>query len=62
LLPVLAFPTLFPLLMTVVPASLAALEGGSAWDGAAEDLRVMIAFAGTVITGSVLLFDYIWED
>lgn len=62
LLPVLAFPTLFPLLMTVVPASVAALEGGGGWAAAAGDIRVMVAFAGTVITGSVLLFDYIWED
>lgn len=62
LLPVLAFPILFPLLMTVVPASVAALEGGGSWAAAAGDIRVIVAFGGTIITGAILLFDYIWED
>ncbi|MFT5516234.1 MAG: heme exporter protein B [Rhodothermales bacterium] len=62
LLPVLLFPLLFPLLMTIVPAAREALEGGGGWEGAYGHLRVMVAFAGTMITGAVLLFDYVWED
>ncbi len=62
LLPVLAFPMLFPLLMTLVPAALSALEGGGGWDEAWGSLRVMVAFAGVVITAAVLLFDYVWEE
>ncbi|MBO6575384.1 MAG: heme exporter protein CcmB [Rhodothermales bacterium] len=62
LLPVLLFPLLFPLLLTVVSASAAALEGGGGWSGAAGGLRIIVAFSGVVITGAVLLFEYIWED
>lgn len=62
LLPVLAFPVLFPLLLTIVPAARAALDGGGGFEAAAGDLRVIVAFAGTLITGAVMLFDYIWED
>ena len=62
LLPVLLFPILVPLLMCVTTASRHALQGGRGWEDAGEELTTLIAFAGVVITASVLLFDFIWND
>jgi heme exporter protein B len=62
LLPVLLFPILVPLLMSVVTASRHALDGGLGWSGAGEELTTLIGFAGVVITASVLLFDFVWND
>ena len=62
LLPVLLFPILVPLLMSVVTASRHALEGGSGWSAAADELTTLFAFGGVIITASVLLFDHVWND
>ena len=62
LLPVLLFPILIPLLISVVHATQIALDENSTWNEASEDLKVLIGFAGVTITSSVLLFDYIWND
>lgn len=62
LLPVLLFPVLVPLLMSVVTASRHALEGGNGWNAAADELTTLFAFGGVIITASVLLFDYVWND
>jgi len=62
LLPVLLFPLLVPLLMSVVSATRHALVGETAWQLAADELTTLVAFAGVVITASVLLFDYVWKD
>lgn len=62
LLPVLAFPVLVPLLMSVVSGTRHALLGEAAWIMAADELTTLVAFAGVVITASVLLFDYVWND
>jgi len=62
LLPVLLFPMLIPLLLSVVRASTHALEGGLGWPGAQIELTTMAAFAGVVITASFLLFEYVWTD
>ena len=62
LLPVLLFPLLIPLLVSVVHATQTALDINSNWEAASEDLKVLIGFAGVTITSSVLLFDYIWND
>lgn len=62
LLAVLLFPMLIPQLMSVVRASQSALSGGLGWAGAESDLVTMAAFAGTVITASFLLFEYVWMD
>lgn len=62
LLPVLLFPILVPLLMSVVAASRHALTGGADWNAVGEELTTLIAFAGVVITAAVLLFDYVWND
>ncbi len=62
LLPVLLFPLLVPLLLSVVSATRAALPGGAGWAGAQDELLTLVGFAGVVITASVLLFDYVWND
>lgn len=62
LLPVLLFPILMPLLLSVVTASRHALSGGRGWSAAADELTTLFAFGGVVITASVLLFDYVWND
>lgn len=58
---VLAFPILVPLLLTVVSLTRSALLGGI-WNTAAQELLSLTGYAGVVITGSLLLFDYVWED
>ncbi len=65
LLPVLAFPLLVPLLLTVVRVTQRALLLGAAagpWAASLDDLVTLGAYAGVVITASVLLFDYVWND
>ncbi|PSQ80809.1 MAG: heme ABC transporter permease CcmB [Bacteroidetes bacterium QS_8_68_15] len=61
LLTVLLFPLLAPLLASVVSASQKALAGAS-FTAAGEELLTLVGFAGTAITASVLLFDYVWEE
>ena len=65
LLAVLAFPMLVPLLTSVVRATrqalLAAPPGGH-WAASTDDLVALAAYAGAVITASVLLFDYVWNE
>ncbi len=62
LLPVLLFPILLPLLISVVHATQIALDETETWQAAFEDLKVLVGFAGVTITASVLLFDYVWND
>ncbi len=65
LLPVLAFPLLVPLLLSVVRVTQRALLLGAAagpWAASANDLVTLGAYAGVVVTASVLLFDYVWND
>ena len=62
LLPVLLFPVLVPLLLSVVSATRNALPAGAGWPASADELLTLVGFAGVVITASVLLFDYVWND
>ena len=61
LLPVLAFPILVPLLLTVTSLTHVAFIGGT-WVQVKQDLLSLIGYSGAVITASVLLFDYVWKD
>lgn len=61
-LPVLLFPLLIPLLISVVHATQSALMEIFGWDAALNDIMVLIGYAGVTITASVLLFDYVWND
>ncbi len=62
LLPVLLFPLLIPLLLSVVGATRHALPNGLGWAASGDELMALTGFAGVVITASVLLFDYVWND
>lgn len=62
ILPVLLFPLLIPLLLSVVSACENALVGGEGWAASTGHLITLAAFAGVVITASVLLFDFVWND
>ncbi len=62
LLPVLVFPLLIPLLLSVVSATRNALAGGAGWSASANEIVTLVSFAGVVITASTLLFDYVWND
>ncbi len=62
LLPVLLFPLLVPLLLSVVSATRAALPDGNGWAAAGDELLTLFGFAGVVITVSVLLFDHVWNE
>ncbi len=61
-LPVLLFPLLIPLLVSVVHATQSALIEHLGWDAALNDIMVLIGFAGVTVSASVLLFDYVWND
>jgi heme exporter protein B len=62
LLPVLLFPILVPLLLSVVSGTREALEGGAGWASAGDELATLAGFAGVIITTAVLLFDFVWDD
>lgn len=61
-LPVLLFPLLLPLVVSVVHATQSALQEQLGWNAALNDIFVLIGFAGVTITSSVLLFEYVWND
>ncbi len=62
LLPVLLFPMLSPLFLSVVRATRAALAEGATWAGSASELTALVGFAGAVNTAAFLLFEYVWTD
>ncbi|MBI5463779.1 MAG: heme exporter protein CcmB [Ignavibacteriales bacterium] len=61
LYPVLAFPVLVPLLMTVMNATARALEGETI-ALAFGDLQVLVGYLLVMTAGSFLLFDYVWVE
>jgi len=61
LFPVLAFPILLPLLFIGIDATLISLIGmdnGNAWN----DIQLMFAYCGIIISLSYILFDMVWKD
>jgi heme exporter protein B len=61
LYPVLSFPILLPLLMTVINATRLASDGAPLGEAAGE-FQILISYIVVVITVSTLLFEYIWKD
>ena len=61
LYPVLSFPILLVLLMTVMSATAKALDGAP-FAEASGDLMVLISYFLVITGGSWLLFDFVWKD
>jgi heme exporter protein B len=61
LYPVLSFPLLIPLLVTVMKATARSLDG-EALTEAAGDFEILVSYFLVMTGASYLLFDYIWKD
>ena len=61
LYPVLSFPILIVLLMTVMNATTKALDG-EAFSTALPDFQILLGYILAMTAGSFLLFDYVWKD
>ncbi len=61
LYPVLSFPILLPLLLTVINATKLAVDGAPIGEALGE-FRILVAYSVVVITTSYLLFDFVWKD
>lgn len=58
---VICFPLLVPALAAAVHGSNAAMSAG-ALVSSAMDIKLLASYCGTVITASIMLFKFIWED
>jgi heme exporter protein B len=61
LYPVLSFPVLLPLLLSVISATKLAVEG-AALNEALPDFQVLISYLVVIVTISYLLFEFIWKE
>ncbi len=61
LFPVLSFPIILPLIFIGIEATRIALEGRDNGH-AANDIQLMIAYCGIIISLSYILFDLVWKD
>ncbi len=61
LYPVLSFPILLPLLLTVIDATRLSADGAS-FGEALGDFQLLISYIVVVVIVSFVLFDYIWKD
>ena len=61
LYPVLSFPVLLPLLLTVIDATKLACEVDNT-GGLFSDFQILISYSIVLITASLLLFKFVWED
>ena len=61
LYPVLAFPILLPLLLTVINGTRLATEGAF-FDEALGEFNILVSYIVAVVAVSYILFDYIWKD
>ncbi len=61
LYPVLSFPILIPLLMTVIKSTTYALDG-EMFTTAMGEFQILVSYLMIMIAGSYLLFDYVWKE
>ena len=61
LYPVLSFPILIPLLMTVMKSTARALEG-EVLSAAMGEFQILVSYPMIMIAGSYLLFDFVWKE
>jgi heme exporter protein B len=61
LYPVLSFPILVVLLVTVMNATAKSLDGDP-FEAALADFQVLVGYFMAMTGGSYLVFDYVWKD
>jgi len=61
LYPVLAFPVLLPLLITVINSTKLSCAGADTYS-LMSDFQILISYTVVVTTVSLLLFKFVWED
>ena len=61
LYPVLSFPLLLPLLVSVIDATKLCAEG-TTFEQVSGDFQIIISYTVVVITASFLVFDLVWND
>jgi heme exporter protein B len=61
LYPVLSFPILLPLILTLLELTKFAIDGNSIYSSMTEIL-VLVCYDVIMATASYLLFDFIWKD
>lgn len=61
LYPVLSFPILLPLLLTVINATRLAADG-ALFEEAYGEFQILISYIIVVVTVSFLVFEYVWKD
>ncbi len=59
---VLSFPILLPLLIGAIGGTKKALGSAATFAAAASELQLLISYAVVMITASVLLFEFVWEE
>lgn len=58
---VLSFPILMPLLLVLILATEKVLDGGAIGDIATE-IQFLVAYGVVMVTGSILLFKFVWQE
>lgn len=61
LYPVLSFPILLPLLLTVINATKMSVEGAPVYEAVSE-FQILISYFIVITTISYLLFDFVWKE
>lgn len=61
LYPVLSFPVMLPLLMTVMNATRLSTEGAF-FSEAMGEFQILVSYTVVVIAASVVLFEYVWKE
>lgn len=61
LLPILSFPVLLPILVAAINATAAAMGGGE-WSDVQGEIQFLLSYSVVIITASMLLFGYVWND
>lgn len=62
LFPVLSFPILLPLVFIGIDATRIALDGADLAGNSWNNIQLMIAYCGVIISMSYILFDMVWRD
>lgn len=61
LYPVLSFPIVLPLLLTVIRATATSMED-PAWGAAGDEYKVLLSYIVVINAASYLVFEFIWKD